>query len=31
MTLTLFVNGETHDLDVDPDMPLLWVLRERSA
>jgi isoquinoline 1-oxidoreductase subunit alpha len=29
MTLTLFVNGETHDLDVDPDMPLLWALREQ--
>ena len=29
MTLTLFVNGEIHDLDVDPDMPLLWLLREQ--
>ena len=29
MTLTLFVNGETHVLDVDPDMPLLWALREQ--
>ena len=29
MTLTLSVNGETHDLDVDPDMPLLWALREQ--
>jgi isoquinoline 1-oxidoreductase alpha subunit len=29
MTLTLLVNGETHDLDVDPDMPLLWALREQ--
>jgi isoquinoline 1-oxidoreductase subunit alpha len=22
------VNGQTHDLDVDPDTPLLWVLRD---
>src|SRR5882757_4729847 len=22
------VNGETHDVDVDSDMPLLWVLRD---
>ena len=29
MILTLFVNGETHDLNVDPDMPLLWALREQ--
>ena len=24
----LTVNGQTHDVDVDPDMPLLWVLRD---
>jgi isoquinoline 1-oxidoreductase alpha subunit len=24
----LTVNGKTHDLDIDPDTPLLWVLRE---
>ena len=24
----LSVNGEVHELDVEPDMPLLWVLRE---
>ena len=29
MTFTLLVNGETHDLDVDPDMPLVWALREQ--
>jgi aerobic-type carbon monoxide dehydrogenase small subunit (CoxS/CutS family) len=29
MTLKVFVNGETHDLDVDPETPLLWVLREQ--
>lgn len=26
--VTLSVNGETHSLDVDPDMPLLWALRD---
>ncbi len=26
---TLIINGETRTLDVDPDMPLLWVLREQ--
>jgi isoquinoline 1-oxidoreductase alpha subunit len=25
---TLSVNGETHDVDIPPDMPLLWVLRD---
>ena len=28
MKLTLTVNGERKDLDVDPDMPLVWVLRD---
>jgi len=27
--LTLTVNGELHELDIEPDMPLLWILRER--
>ncbi len=27
--LTLTVNGETHELDVDPSTPLLWVVREQ--
>lgn len=27
--LTLKVNGRTHRLDVDPEMPLLWLLRDR--
>ncbi|MFO7594162.1 MAG: (2Fe-2S)-binding protein [Pseudomonadota bacterium] len=27
--IKLNVNGESHTLDVDPDMPLLWVLRDR--
>jgi isoquinoline 1-oxidoreductase subunit alpha len=25
----LIVNGKVHDIDVDPDTPLLWVLREQ--
>jgi len=25
---TLNVNGQSHDVDVPPDMPLLWVLRD---
>lgn len=27
--VTLQVNGKEHRLDIAPDMPLLWVLRER--
>ena len=27
--ITLQVNGAVHDLEVDPDTPLLWVLREQ--
>jgi isoquinoline 1-oxidoreductase subunit alpha len=26
--LVLRVNGQTHDLDVDPETPLLWVIRD---
>jgi isoquinoline 1-oxidoreductase alpha subunit len=26
--ITLNVNNETYQLDVDPDMPLLWVIRD---
>ena len=26
--MKLNVNGHTHELDVEPDMPLLWVLRD---
>ena len=26
--IALTVNGKHHDLDVSPDMPLLWVIRE---
>ena len=25
----LTINGEAHDLDVDPETPLLWVIREQ--
>ncbi|MCP4716165.1 MAG: (2Fe-2S)-binding protein [Deltaproteobacteria bacterium] len=28
MEITLRVNGENHGVDVDPQKPLLWVLRE---
>ncbi|MBA1144409.1 (2Fe-2S)-binding protein [Mesorhizobium neociceri] len=28
MPFTIKVNGETHDVDVDGDTPLLWVLRD---
>jgi isoquinoline 1-oxidoreductase alpha subunit len=28
MTIRLKVNGVSHDLDVDPDAPLLWVIRD---
>jgi isoquinoline 1-oxidoreductase alpha subunit len=26
--LSLTINGKTHEVDADPDMPLLWVLRD---
>ena len=28
MTIRLNVNGTVHDLDVEPDAPLLWVIRD---
>ena len=28
MKYTLVVNGSNHEVDVDPDTPLLWVLRD---
>ena len=28
MPITFTVNGEKHSLDIDPDTPLLWVVRE---
>ena len=27
--ITLNVNGEIHDLEVDPTTPLLWIIREQ--
>jgi isoquinoline 1-oxidoreductase alpha subunit len=27
--IRLTVNGKTHQVDVDPEMPLLWVLRDK--
>lgn len=29
--ITLTVNGKRHEIDAAPDMPLLWVLRDRLA
>jgi len=29
--ISLTINGRQHDLDVDPDMPLLWALREAAG
>ena len=29
--ITLDINGKAHSLDVDPDMPLLWALRDHAA
>jgi hypothetical protein len=26
--MEITVNGKTHDVDVPPDMPVLWVLRD---
>jgi isoquinoline 1-oxidoreductase alpha subunit len=28
MAIQLIVNGRKHEVDVEPDMPLLWVLRD---
>jgi len=29
VTISLQINGTPHDLDVDPALPLLWVLRDK--
>jgi aerobic-type carbon monoxide dehydrogenase small subunit (CoxS/CutS family) len=29
--ITLSINGQTHDVEVDPSTPLLWVLRDKLA
>ena len=26
--ISILINGTTHELDVDPDMPLLWAIRD---
>lgn len=31
MSIRLTVNGQVRELDVDPDMPLLWALRDHLA
>jgi isoquinoline 1-oxidoreductase subunit alpha len=31
MSVQLSVNGQVHELEVDPDMPLLWALRDHLA
>jgi isoquinoline 1-oxidoreductase subunit alpha len=31
MAIKLTVNGETRELDLDPDMPLLWAIRDHLA
>ena len=31
MPITVTVNGQAQSLDVEPDTPLLWVIREPSA
>jgi isoquinoline 1-oxidoreductase subunit alpha len=31
MSITLVLNGKTTSLDADPDMPLLWAIREVAA
>ena len=28
MTTTLNINGASHEVDADPDMPLLWAIRD---
>ncbi|SFZ85298.1 isoquinoline 1-oxidoreductase, alpha subunit [Devosia enhydra] len=29
MAVTINVNGQSHEVDADPSMPLLWVLRDK--
>jgi isoquinoline 1-oxidoreductase alpha subunit len=29
--ITLTINGERHDLDIDPSTPLLWAIREQTG
>jgi isoquinoline 1-oxidoreductase alpha subunit len=30
MAITLNINGKDHELDADPQMPLLWAIREKA-
>ena len=29
--ITLHINGQTHELDIEPDTPLLWAIREQTG
>lgn len=29
--ITLNINGKSHDIDADPDMPLLWAIRDLAG
>ena len=29
--ITLHINGQAHELDVDPATPLLWAIREHTG
>ena len=29
--ITLTINGRKHELDVEPDMPLLWAIRDLAG
>ena len=29
--ITLTINGERHDIEIDPSTPLLWVIREQAG
>ena len=31
MAITLNINGQDHTIDADPQMPLLWVIREKAG
>jgi len=31
MAITLNINGEDHEIDADPQMPLLWAIREKAG
>ena len=31
MAITLNINGKDHEIDADPQMPLLWAIREKAG